>query len=137
MKRRGLMLLLGGAAVLLPLTARGQQRAMPVVGWLNATSPPLNPGALLQDPIHQGLRQTGYIEGQNLAAEYRWADASYDRLPALAADLILRKVDVIIAAGAPSALAAKKSNIDDPDRLYWRERSGWVQPCCQSRPSRR
>jgi putative tryptophan/tyrosine transport system substrate-binding protein len=101
MKRRELMLLLGGA-----LTAAGplgaQQKAKPVIGYLSSTS-----AGLGLAPFHEGLSETGYVEGQNLAIEYRWAEGSYDRLPALAADLVGRKVDVIATVGTPSALAAK------------------------------
>ena len=105
MKRRELMLLLGGAMVVTgPLSA--QQRAMPVIGFLSGGSP--GPAAPYVAAFQQGLSETGYVEGQNLAIEYRWAEGSYDRLPALAADLVGRKVDVIVATGGiPPLLAAK------------------------------
>jgi putative ABC transport system substrate-binding protein len=107
MKRRELLLLLAGT-----MTAarglRGQQRAMPVVGLLGVGSP--GPFAPFATAFRQGLSETGYIEGQNVAIEYRWADGVYDRLPALAADLVRRKVDVIATSGGPSsALAAKNA----------------------------
>jgi putative ABC transport system substrate-binding protein len=89
---------------------RAQQKAMPVIGWLSGNSPSANPGDLVGHPLHQGLADTGYVEGQNLAIEYRWADFHYDQLPALAADLVSRKVDLIITiGGTPPALAAKNA----------------------------
>src|SRR5260370_39708295 len=104
MRRRELMLLLGGAMT----AARGlraQQKAMPVIGFLNSTSP--GPNAANVAAFRQGLSETGYAEGQNLAIEYRWAEGRYDRLPAVAADLVGRKVDLIAASGGhPAALAA-------------------------------
>jgi putative tryptophan/tyrosine transport system substrate-binding protein len=108
MRRRELMLVLGGA-----MTAvgglRAQQKAMPVIGYLSSTSA----GAGLA-AFHQGLSETGYVEGQNVAIEYRWAEGHYDRLPALAADLVGRKVDVIAAFGVPSTLAAKTATSTIP-----------------------
>ena len=106
------MVLLGGA-----LTAahalRAQQKALPVIGFLGTSSP--GPAAPKPAAFHQGLRETGYVEGQNLAIEYRWADYHYDRLPALAADLVGRKVDLIVAfGGIPAALAAKSATSTIP-----------------------
>ena len=105
MNRRELVMLLGGAMTATrPLCA--QQKAMPVIGYLNSGSP--GPFAPFVAAFRQGLSETGYVEGQNVAIEYRWAEGRYDRLPALAADLVARKVDVIVTAGGPpSALAAK------------------------------
>jgi ABC-type uncharacterized transport system substrate-binding protein len=104
MRRRDFMTVLAGAAGYSHL-ARAQQEAMPVIGYLSATSPPTTAPAL--DAFHQGLSETGYVEGQNVSIEYRWAQGHYDRLPALAAELVERKVDVVVALGAPPALAAK------------------------------
>ena len=101
MRRRELMLLLGGAMTG-PLAARAQQKAMPVIDYLSSTS--AGPGLAA---FHQGLGETGYIEGHNAAIEYRWAEGSYDRLPALAADLVARKVDVIVTSATPGIAAAK------------------------------
>ena len=115
MKRRDL-LILGGALVAWPLTARAQERAMPVIGYLGNNSPNSpGPSAWLVAAFHQGLSETGYVEGQNLAIEYRWAEGHYDRLPALAAELVGRKVDVIVSTGGtPTALAAKSATLTIP-----------------------
>jgi ABC-type uncharacterized transport system substrate-binding protein len=115
MRRRDLLGLLGGAAVACPLATGAQQKPMPVIGLLSSVSPPKNLDNLIQGPIHQGLAETGYVDGQNMAFEYRWAEGHYDRLPALAADLASRKVDVIVAAsGGPSATAARSATSTIP-----------------------
>ena len=114
MRRRELMALLGGAFVW-PLAAHAQQKAMAVIGYLNSASPPANLGALLRGPVHQGLGEMGFVEGENMASEYRWAEGHYDRLPALAADLVSRGVDVIVTyGGIPPTLAAKNATSTIP-----------------------
>ncbi len=105
-------MLLLGSAVTAPRTLRAQQMTMPVIGYLSTGSP--GPNAPSVAAFRQGLSETGYVEGQNVAIEYRGAEGRYDRLPALAADLVGRKVDVIAAASVPSARAAKSATSTIP-----------------------
>src|SRR5258708_17870321 len=102
MRRRELVTLLGGAAAW-PLAARAQQPAIPVIGYLGARS--LETDRLLVAEFHRGLGEAGYVEGRNLTVEYRWADNQYDRLPALAGDLVRRGITVMIASGTAAAVA--------------------------------
>jgi putative ABC transport system substrate-binding protein len=113
MRRRDLAASLAATVALWPFALRAQQKAMPLIGFLGSTSP--GPYAPFVAALRQGLSETGYVEGQNLAIEYRWAEGSYDRLSGLAADLVGRKVDVIVTSGGPpSARAAKNASSTIP-----------------------
>jgi len=111
-KRRELITLIGGAATW-PLAARAQQQpALPVVGFLSGRTQTAD--AHLVVTFHKGLKESGYIEGQNITTEYRWAEGHYDRLPELTAELVRRQVAVIMAGGVPTALAAKAATTTIP-----------------------
>ena len=113
MRRREFITLLGGAAVSWPLTARAQQQQLPVIGILSSRSRATD--ALLLAVIRQGLNDTGFVEGRNVSIEYRWAEGDYNRLAALAADLVGRKVAVIVTIGGDvAALAAKAATTTLP-----------------------
>jgi putative ABC transport system substrate-binding protein len=111
-ERRQFIFALGGAAVAWPLAARGQQPAMPVIGYLNSGSPESDTPRLTG--LRRGLNESGYVEGRNLVIEYRWAGNQADRLPALAADLVRLRVAVIVTAGPPSTFAAKAATTSIP-----------------------
>src|ERR1700693_3718023 len=105
MRRRDVLVLIAGATVLRPLASLAQQPKVPTIGYLSSYSP-LNPFVAA---FRQGLSEAGYVEGQNVTIEYRWAENRYERLPALAADLVGRKVDMIAASGGDLSSRAAKS----------------------------
>jgi putative ABC transport system substrate-binding protein len=107
MRRRDLLAMLGGVAMARPFAARAQAPAMPAIGFLSGRSP--DEAAQLLTAFRQGLNETGYVEGKNVGIEFRWAEGHYDQLPALASDLVRRRVAVLVATGGSSSLLAAKA----------------------------
>src|SRR5215469_8677062 len=111
MRRREFITLLGGVVSASPLAANAQQSAMPVIGFLNSASPEVFADRLRA--FHRGLKDTGFVEGENVTVVYRWAENQFDRLPELAADLVRRRV-AVIAVNTPAALPAKGATTSIP-----------------------
>jgi putative ABC transport system substrate-binding protein len=126
MRRREFIRVFSSTVFTWPLTARAQQAAMPVIGFLNSSSPK---GFPFLAAFRQGLSESGYVEGQNLAIEYRWADGDYEKLPRLAADLVGRRVSAILAGGPPAVVAAKAATNDRRSNGSWHPRTS--NPCAE------
>ena len=131
MRRREFITLLGGAATW-PLAARAQQPAMPVIGVLA----PVSQNEELLRGFRQGLKQAGFVEGENVSMLYHFAENEIDRLPALADDLARRRVAIIATIGQPAAFAAKAATSDDPYPFLCSRRPGQARSSRQPRPAR-
>ena len=129
MKRREFITLLGGAVAGWPLAAGAQQPAMPIIGLLDSSS--ADAYAPFLAAFREGLNEAGFLDGRNFAIESRWADGRYDRLPALAAELVRVPVTVLVATGITAAVADQGCDLDGSDRFQYRRRSGQVWPCRQ------
>ena len=134
-RRREFITLLGGAVAVWPLAARAQQPAMPVVGFLNPTFIESNADRLRG--FHRGLKDTGYVEGENVAVVYRWAECQNDRLPELAAELVRRQASVIAAFAPAAVFAAKAATTTVPIVFGVNEDPVRAWPCRQPRPAGR
>ena len=135
MRRREFINLVGGAAIALPFAARAQQPALPVVGFINGGS--ADTDALFVAAFRKGLNETGYVEGQNVTVEYHWLEGQFDRLPALVADLVRRRVAVIATPGGAPLRRGQSCHSDDPDRLRCRSKTRFSLVLSSASPARR
>lgn len=133
MRRREFLALVGGATAAWPFAARTQQSTLPVIGFLGTETSDLFANRLRA--FKNGLGEIGYVEGENVAIEYRWGEGHNGRLPALASDLVRRQVSAIGANG-PAAVAAKGAD-DNPDHLFQRRRPSRARACRQLEPTRK
>jgi len=127
MRRRDFIKVIAGSVTAWPLAARAQLAALPVIGLLGSASPDLSADRLR--PFRQGLSETGYVEGNNVVIEYRWAEGQNDRLPALAADLVRHKVTVIAVLGNTFDAGSKGGDFDDSDCVCDSGRPRRGRPC--------
>ena len=134
MRRREFLLLINGAATIWSMTARAQQRTMPVIGFLDPTSP--DKYAPFVAAFRNGLGEVGFVEDRNVTIEYRWAEGKYDRLPTMAADLVKRQVAVIVATGITAARAAKAATETIPIVFNTGRGPGQIWTCGQPQQAR-
>src|SRR5262245_18081261 len=134
--RRDFITVIAGAAAAWPLAARAQQPAMPVIGFLGFGS--FDTFALYLAAFRRGLGEIGFVEGQNVAVEYRWAEGQYDRMPLLAAELVRRRVAIIAMPGSPPAAVSRGQSHEhgEPDRVQRRRRRRQIWPRRESCPAR-
>ena len=125
MKRREFIALLGGAAAIWPVAA-GAQQTIPVIGYLHSASP--EPYADMMVAFRQGLAEAGYLDGSNVAIDYRWAEGQFNRLPMLAAELVASRPAVLVAGGGDVSAAAAKAATTSTPRIYDRWRPGGLRP---------